>query len=112
SQVGSEPPVRRSSAHGVTVDASGRLEDASAGGRRSVLHCGLPLRTNPPVEIVGRIDEHALQHLGVLEATILCALAEKYARPSRIHPQMVHAIRDEIGLSSELRNPEAVIRVG
>ena len=77
-----------------------------------VLDRGLLLRANPRVEFVGRIDRHPLQHLGVLRSAVLRALAEKHARSMRIHPQMVHPVRNQVGFAGELRNPEAVVGVG
>ena len=41
---------------------------------------GLLLRADPRVEVLGAVDRHAQQHLGVLRSAVLRALAEKDAR--------------------------------
>jgi hypothetical protein len=48
----------------------------------------------------------------VLRAAILRALAEIDSRPGRVHPHLVYAIRNQVGFSAELGDPEAVVGIG
>src|SRR4029077_18612845 len=57
------------------------------------------------------IDRDSQKHLRVLGSAILRALAEKNAGAVRVHPHAVGVIRNQVGFASELRNPEAVVRV-
>ena len=77
-----------------------------------VLNGGLLLCADPRGKIRGPVHGNAQQHLGVLRAAILRALAEIDSRTRRVDPHLVHAIRNQVGLAAQLRDPEAVVGVG
>src|SRR5207245_7765883 len=54
----------------------------------------------------------AEQHLSVLRSAILRALAQVDPWPGRVHPHLVLAIRNQVGLPAQLRNPETVVGIG
>src|SRR5207247_9061560 len=109
---GTAAPVWGGTADRLTVAAGGRSENAPAGDRLFVPNRGLQLCPTPSVEIFSTVHRHAQQHLGVLRPAILRALAEKDAGAIRIHPHLVYPIRNQVGFTGKLRNPEAVVSVG
>ena len=72
----------------------------------------LLLLLNPTLEILLRLYVHTQQHLGVLGSAILGALAEVESRFVRVDPHIIGVIGDQVGLTREARNPEAVIGIG
>src|SRR4051794_37505392 len=48
----------------------------------------------------------------MLQPAVLAARAARAARPLRLEPHLVHLTRDDVGLSGDLRQPEAVDDVG
>lgn len=66
---------------------------------------------DPISELLGRIDVDTEEHFGVLRAAVLGALAEVYAGFVRIDPCGIDAIGNEVGFSSELWNPKAVVGI-
>ena len=110
-QIGAKAAIGWGSGHGVAVDARGSFIDAAAGGDTCIHNRGLFLSLHPSGEAFGRIHVDAQEHLGVLRAAVLRALAEEQAGLVRIEPHIVDAVRNQVSFSVELRNPEAVIRV-
>src|SRR5439155_22761079 len=111
-QIRTEAPICRSAADRVTVDTCSCFENAPAGGYLFILRRRLLLRSDPRVKIFGAVYGHPQKHLGVLRPAILRALAEKDSGASRIHPHTVRVVRNQVGLTAKLRNPEAVVRIG
>ena len=111
-QIRTEASVGGRAADRVTIDAGGRFEHSPAGQHLVVLRRGLLLRANPRVKVLGTVHDDAQEHLGVLRPAVLRALTEKHAGPLRVHPHLVDAIRNQVGLAGQLRNPEAVVGVG
>ena len=58
-------------------------------------------------EILGAVNVNPQQHLGVLRAAILRALAEINAGLVRIHPHLVDAIRNQVCLSRQAGEPRS-----
>src|SRR5260221_6335315 len=96
----------------MTVDPPGSLENAPAQSCTLVQNRGLLLSADPCGKILRAVHRHAEQHFGVLRTTILRALAEKDPSAVRVHPHAVGMVRYQVGLARELRNPEAVVRIG
>src|SRR5260370_451665 len=65
----------------------------------------------PSSELIGRIDVNTEQHFGVFYSAKLRALAEIGPRLQWIDPHFVDMVGDEVCLSTELRNPEAMIDI-
>ena len=72
----------------------------------------LLLLLNPRDRIQRAVHGDAQQHLGVLGSAVLRALPQVDARLVRVNPRLVHAVRNQVRLAGQARNPEAVIRVG
>src|SRR5262245_37109466 len=98
-------------ANRMTIHTSGCFKDVSSRGFFFILTRRLSLFAHPGVEVFRGIHIHAQQHLRVLRAAVLRALAEKQARLMRIEPHLVWVIRDQVGLSCKLGNPKTVISV-
>src|SRR5712675_280170 len=111
-QIRTEPAGCHRAAHRVAIYARGCLEDASACDLLRILIRNPLLLSDPGLKIFGSVYRHAEKHCRMLRAAILRALAEIDPRLVRIHPHFVYAIRNQVCLSSELRNPKAVISVG
>jgi hypothetical protein len=71
----------------------------------------LTLLFNPSIEVHARLDVNADQHLGMLDSTVLCALAKINAGLVRIDPHTIRMIGDEVRLPGKTWYPEAVIRI-
>ena len=97
--------------YGVAIDASRGLEDVAAFGRGIIRRRNAFLTLDPGVEIRGRIHIHPQQHLGVLHAAILRALAEEQTGFMRIDPGVIRMVRNQVGLSGQAGHPEAVVGV-
>jgi hypothetical protein len=94
----------------MAIDARRRFKHAFAGGRGRLGQ--LLLLMNPPLEFLARLHVDPQQHLGVLSSTTLCALPQKQSRFMRIDPHLIRVIRNQVGLASQSRHPEAVVCVG
>src|SRR2546422_2087550 len=93
----------------MTVDASSRLENAPP-----LRNCGTrlrrpPLLFNPAIELLARLHVDAEKHLGVLRSTILCALAQVEPGLLRVKPHAIGVVGNQVGLTCQAGNPEAVI---
>ena len=73
--------------------------------------CGQLLIPDPGIELLWRVDIHAEQHHRVLRTAELGALAEVEPGFPRIQPHRIHMIRDQICLSSQLWDPEAMVDI-
>src|SRR5271168_5584230 len=111
-QVRAEAPIARSAPDSVAIDARGRFEDVASDSYLRILAASLLLRADPGRKNLRAIHVNAKQHLGVLRAAILRALAEKEPGAIGGNPSFVGVIGDQVGLPSKLGNPEAVIRIG
>ena len=67
---------------------------------------------DPAIEILARVHVDAQQHLRVLGPAVLRALPEVQPRLLGVDPHLVHAVRDEVRLARQTRDPEAVRDVG
>src|SRR6266576_4579586 len=95
---GTEAAVRIGAADGVTVHAGRRLEDLPAASDGGIRARRSALRFDPAVEVLARVDVHAQQHLGVLRAAILGALAEVEARLARVDPHRIRVVGNQVRL--------------
>src|SRR6266404_2377211 len=111
-QIRTEPAGCHRAADSVAIYARRCLEDTSACDLLRILIRNPLLLSDPGLEIFGSVYRHAEEHLRVLRAAILRALAEIDARLVRVHPHFVYAVRNQICLPGKLRNPETVIGVG
>ena len=93
-QVRAEASISDGAPNRVAVYASCCFENASAGGYILVEHCRLLLGADPGGKLFGVVNANPQQHLRVLRAAILRALAEKNSCLVRIHPHVIHAIRN------------------
>ena len=59
------------------------------------------------LELLRSVDIDAQQHLGVLRAAELGALPDVHAGLMRIDPHLVHAVRKQVGLAGESREPRS-----
>ena len=66
----------------------------------------------PSAETLQECPQSPQQHLGVLCAAILRALADKDSCLVRVDPHFILAIRNQVGLARQLRNPETVVGIG
>src|SRR5215469_10572765 len=96
----------------VAVQARGALEYMSSGSFFFILIRRLLLHAYPGLKVFRTIYVHAQKHLRVLCPAVLRTLAEEQARLVGIQPRLVRVIRNQVGLSSKLGHPEAVIGVG
>src|ERR1700723_768548 len=110
-KVRSETSRSRLAWDGVGVHARLPLEDHSSCRYGCVLLGRVLLILNPGIELLWRIDVYTQQHHRVLRTAELSALPEIEPRLLGIHPHCVHMICDQICLSSQLRDPEAVVDV-
>src|SRR5258705_9229820 len=110
-QIRAEPAGCRRAADSVAIYARGCLEDTSASDLLRILIRSPLLLSDPGLETFGSVYRHAEEHLRVLGPAILRALAEIDPRLVRVDPHFVYAVRNQVCLSSELRNPKAVISV-
>src|SRR5712671_2756334 len=111
-QIRTEPAGCHRAADGVAIYACGCLEDASACDLLRILIRSPLLVSDPGFKNFGGVYRDAEEHLRVLRAAILRALAEIDARLVRVYPHFIYAIRNQVCLSGKLRNPETVISVG
>lgn len=88
------------------------LEHTPPGGRACIGQCWLSLVVDPGRKFVWTIYRNAQEHLRVLDAALLGALAKKYSGVLWVHPYAVGMIWDEVCLAGKLRNPEAVVGIG
>ena len=109
---GPKRPLAARAGHGVAVDAGGRLEDLTSLGHGLTRDRRLLLFLNPAIEFSARLHVHAQQHLGVLGSAVLRALPQVEPGLVRVDPRLVRAVRNQVGLAGQPRNPEAVIHVG
>ena len=77
-----------------------------------VLSRGLLLCAHPRGKIFRTVHRNAQQHLGMLCSAVLRALAKKDSRALRVHPHSVRVVGNQVGLSREFRDPEAVVGIG
>src|SRR6202795_4785406 len=111
SEIRTESTVRHSSRNGVTIYASGSFKDPAPLLRYATSHSRLSFRLDPLVKLLARINIDAQEHLGVLCAAVLCALAEIQSRFMRIDPHVVDAIWNQICLSCKPWHPEAMFGI-
>src|SRR5262249_51365046 len=83
----------------VAADAGGGFEHQATGLGLGIARRGLALRLHPPLEVVGRMHHHAQQHLGMLRAAKLGALADVGAALRGRQPYDVAAIRNDVRLA-------------
>src|ERR1051325_7121977 len=110
-QIRSKASISHSAIDPMTIDAGGLLENQTASGRARIVLGQLLLLLDPAVEFLARIHINAEQHLCMLGATVLGALAEKQSGALRLNPHRVYFIRDEVRLAGQARYPEAVHNV-
>ena len=70
------------------------------------------LRGHPAIEVLSGVDVDAQEHLRVLRAAVLGALALVEPGLVRVDPGVVDLVRDQIRLARQARHPEAVGHVG
>ena len=102
-------PSARRAAHGMAGAAA--PDEALLSEPRLVrarLSRGAQLRLSPSLEGLGRIGENGENHMRVLLAAILRALAAIDAGPVGLEPGDVCLAGDELNLSAEARDPERV----
>src|SRR6516162_11444609 len=71
----------------------------------------LLLRSYPTVKIRARFHVHPEQHLRVLRPAVLRALPDIKAGLTRVNPDAIRMIWDQVCFPRQPRNPEAVIGV-
>src|SRR5436190_17952063 len=99
SEIRSESSVGDRAIDRMTIDASGSREnELTCGGCRIVLR-EILLLLDPSVEVFACMHVHAEQHLGVLSAAILGALAQEKPGPFGLNPHRVHFVRNEVRLA-------------
>src|SRR6201987_3446295 len=111
-EVRAESPVGHCARDRVAVDAGGRLEYPLSLRNSLTYRRRLALLLNPLVKFIPRLDIHAQQHLGVLGPAILRTLAEVNADLLRVDPHRVGMVGNQISLTRQPWNPEAVVRIG
>ena len=102
-------------AHGVTGaararehDSPGRCVGAVAGARAPARRCARPRR-----ERGRRLGGHVERHVRVLQPAVFAAHARETCPDlSRLEPRLVHLPGNDVHLSRDLREPEAVDHVG
>src|SRR5215813_5243736 len=107
-QVRPEHAVGRRAADRVAIDAGQRGEQVAPPTRRGVVARGGALSGDPALEFIPRMHHDHKKHEAVLDAAILCALADVGPGTGRLDPHMVDLVRDHVHLARELGNPEAV----
>src|SRR5262249_5402306 len=107
-QIRPECSFGRSALDGVAVDARCREKALTPGRRQLAFLRGWTLRRPPAGELIGGMRDNANAHFRVLRPAILSAVAEVRAHLLRLDPHPVDAVRDQIGLPRELRDPETM----
>src|SRR5271155_4284782 len=99
SEIRAESPVRHGARDGMTVHASRGLKNSAAFLCSAGSHGGLFFLLYPVVKLFARIDVHAQEHLGVLRAAVLGALAEIKPGVVGIDPNVVDPVWNQIRFS-------------
>src|SRR5215471_17706911 len=107
-QVRPECSSGRSALDRVAVDAREGEKALTPGCRQSVFRRGPTLGRRPAGELFGGMSDDSNAHFRVLRPAIFGAVAEICARLLRLDPHTVDAVRDQVGLPCELRNPETM----
>src|SRR5580692_3904620 len=107
SQIRAKSAVRHGSCKRMAVNASGRFKNPAPFLRGHVGYRRLLLMSDPFFELISRIDVDSKEHLRVLNSAELGTLTDIDPNVVRIDPHVVHAIRNQIGLSGKTRNPKA-----
>src|ERR1039458_4897477 len=110
-QVGAERPCRYRTGHSMAADTGCVLEDVAAFACAWVIHGWLLLVRDPGSKVGRAIGVDAQQHLGVLGSAVLRALAEIEPGSFRVQPHGIDPVGNQVRLSGQARNPEAVIGV-
>src|SRR5882757_3416480 len=96
----------------VTVDTSRSFENEAPGGGGRIVLGELLLFLHPSLKVLRRVHIHTQQHLRVLGAAVLGALAQEKPSPFRLNPHRVYFVGDEVRLARQTRHPETVHNVG
>src|SRR6267154_5879915 len=112
SEIWTKTPGTVCASNRVAVQASRRFEDMSSSRFFFILIRRLSLRADPGSKLFGVVHVNAQEHLCVLRSAILSALAEKQARFMRVYPCLVYVVRNQVGFSRKLGNPETVVGIG
>src|SRR5262245_1542145 len=108
SQIRSKSSVSHGAINGVAVDAGSLLENKPAGRSVRIVLGEFLLLLHPAVEVLTRVYIDAEQHLCMLGAAVLGALAQKQPGALRLDPHRVHLVGDEVCLAGQTRHPETV----
>src|SRR5271156_1487950 len=111
-EVRPETPVGDGSCDGVAVDACRSLENAAAFRDRVIADGRLLLLLDPLVELFRRIHINPQEHLGMLDAAILSALAKIESCLLRVDPGLIRVVRNQVRLSGQPGHPKTVIGIG
>src|SRR5271169_4213986 len=98
-EVRPETPVGDGSGNGVAVHARGSFEDAAAFRDRVIANGLLLLLRDPLLELFRRIHINPQEHLGMLDAAILSALAKIESCLLRVDPGAIRVVRNQVRLS-------------
>src|SRR6516165_8651954 len=102
---------RGRAAYPMTVHTRLAKEGVPPGPHVGLLHGRLPLVGQPGLEVARGLDDDPEEHVGVLGAAILGALAEVQAGAVSLEPHAIGATRDQVGLAAQPGYPEAVAHV-
>src|SRR6202171_1335579 len=93
----------------MAVDAGSRLEYALPFRNSGTRVRRLTLLFNPAVELITGLHIDAEKHLGMLCSTILSALTQVESVLLRVKPHRIGVVGNQVGLTGQTRNPEAVV---
>ena len=99
-EVRSKSSISHRAIDGMAVDASRSLENEPARGRGRIVLGQLLLLLHPSIKVLTGVHIDAEQHLRVLRAAVLGALADEKAGPFRLNPHRVYFVGDEVRLAS------------
>src|SRR5580692_3191791 len=111
SQIRTEASVRYRSRNGMAIDASRCFKNPATFLRTLTHLCRFRLLLNPLFELIWRVNVNTEEHLGMLGAAILGTLADENACFVWIDPHVVYTVWNQVGLSSQTRDPKTVVRI-
>src|SRR5271169_344628 len=111
-EIGTETTVGHCSCDGVAVHTRRSLEDAAAFRDGVIANGRLLLLLDPLLELFRRIHINPQEHLGMLDAAILSALAKIESCLLRVDPGLIRVVRNQVRLSGQPWHPKTVIGIG
>src|SRR5260221_4557715 len=104
SEIRPKSAVCHGAMNGVAINAGSLLENEPAAGRIRTILGEFLLLFYPAVEVLTRLHIDPEEHLRVLGAAVLGALAEKQSGALRLDPHRVHFVGDEVRLAGQARH--------